>query len=335
MLSGYTYKLFRTMDEKELIRFIQGQSLTDQEVALILDWIEASDENRAIYNELKHLWVLSGLAKVAPLKSSKFFNDYSVSKILKFAIIQQFLKYAAIFIIAFIAGCLAWQYYFLDLSHQHANLYNEVYVPKGEKSLITLYDGTEVWLNAGTRFKYPVVFNSEHRNVYLDGEAYFSVTHSADKPFLVNTGEVKVKVLGTKFNVYAYANESNASITLEEGLVEVSTDLKFKEQRITPGQQITYSKSSGKYEIKAVETGLFTCWKENKLRFDNAELAEILKKMERWYDVKMNIDADIDTSDRYTITIKTESLKEMMEVLSITTNINYKIETDVVRIYKK
>ncbi|MGQ7868817.1 FecR family protein [Sunxiuqinia sp. sy24] len=323
------------MDEKELMRYIQGQSLTDQEIASILDWIEVSDENRTTYNELKHLWVLSGLAKVTPLKSSKFFNHSSSRKILKLPSIHQYLKYAAIFIIAFLAGCLAWQYSFFGSSHQLANVYNEVYVPKGEKSLITLYDGTEVWLNAGTRFKYPVIFDSEQRNVYLDGEAYFSVTHSDEKPFLVNTGELKVKVLGTKFNVYAYADESIVSTTLEEGLVEVSTDGRCKGKRITPGQQISYSKSSGEYEIKAVETGLFTCWKENKLRFDNAELAEILKKMERWYDVKMNIDADIDTSDRYTITIKTESLKEMLEVLSITTNINYKIETDVVRISKK
>ncbi len=321
------------MEEKELLRYIQGQSLSDREIELILNWIEASAENRTKYNELKNLWVLSGLNAPAKQPVRKFFNESS-SKILRPQFFRNWYKYAAVFVMAFLTAYLTWQWVAHNQQQQYETAYNEIYVPKGEKSVITLYDGTKVWLNSGTHLRYPVVFSSSSRNVYLEGEAYFHVKKSAGKPFYVHAGELDVKVLGTCFNVYAYENESFISTTLEEGLVEISAEKQKESQQIMPGQQFLYEKSSGKSELKNVDTDLFTSWRESLLRFENAKLSDILKKMERWYDVKMNIQNGIDLNDCYTITIKTESLKEMLDVLSITADIDYKIEADVVTIYK-
>lgn len=323
------------MVEKELIRYIRGEEMSNQEIDAVLVWIESSEENQKKYNELKQLWVISGLTITPGYSQKKFFAESFVEKGRRKLFISEWSKYAAVFILAFITGLFTWQYVFSLQQGNYAEAYNEIVVPKGQKSVVSLYDGTEVWLNSGTRFRYPAVFNSSCRDVFLDGEAFFSVTKSKERPFFVHAGAVRVKVLGTKFNVYAYKDDAVVSTTLEEGSVEISTEGSRENQKLAPGQQMNYLKSSGKFELKNVETDLFTSWKENTLRFDNSELAEILKKMERWYDVKMNIEEGLELKERFTISIKTESLKEMMDVLSIAADINYKIETDAVTIYKK
>ena len=322
------------MNEKRIIDYIQGIPIQEDELTEVLDWIEASEANQKKYNELKKLWVITGLNKVNASDSRKFFTPSDQVGTIKTPFTQQVLKYAAIVVLAFITG--AFSFFLLNKGNtpQLANLYNEIHVPNGEKSMITLYDGTEVWLNSGTTLKYPVVFNKRERNVFINGEAYFDVVNDKKKPFYVNAGKMRVKVLGTRFNVYAYQEENILHTTLEEGLVDISIAGSKKSIKLKPGQQMSYLTATREYELTKVDTELFTSWKENRLRFENAELAEILKKMERWYDVKVNIDENVDISSRYTITIKTESLREILDVLSLTTHMNYKIKNDEVKIFR-
>ena len=323
------------MEEKRIVDYIQGRPVPETELAELLDWIEASDENQKRYNELKKLWVLTGLSKVNEENPQKFFAQSKRSKTVIFNFSQPWLKYAAIFLLAFITGAVSISFFKQNNSNLYTDVYNEIHVPNGEKSQITLYDGTQVWLNSGTTLRYPVVFNGGERNVYIDGEAFFDVAKDKKNPFFVNASDMKVKVLGTRFNVYAYHEEQILHTTLEEGLVDISISGSNKIISLNPGDQIAFAKDSRTYELQQVDTDLYTSWKENMLRFENSELGEILKKMERWYDVKMKIDQRMDTSERYTFTIHTESLREMLEALSITSNINYEIENEIVRITKK
>ncbi len=331
---GYAYKSFLFMDEKRIIEYIQGNYIPENELIEILDWIEYSEENQKKYNELKKLWVITGLSNVNRMGTKRFFTVPDKTKTFNIQAVKQLIKYAAVIVLAFITG--AFSFYLINKSNTSpfAEVFNEIYVPNGEKSMVTLYDGTEVWLNSGTTFRYPVVFNKNTRNVFIDGEAFFNVAKSKEIPFYVNAGDMHVKVLGTSFNVYAYQDENVLHATLEEGSVSISVTGSKKNISLSPGEQISYYTETREYELSGVDVGLFTSWKENMLRFENAELAEILKKMERWYDVKMKIDENFDTSPRYTITIKTESLREMLDVLSLTTQMNYEIKNNEVKIVK-
>jgi len=318
--------------EEKIIQYIRGRIKSEEEMCEILDWIEASEENQKKYSEMKNLWVLTGLKKVKEIQHQKFFTKKSGE--VKETSIRLWLKYAAVFAIAFLAGSLS--LYFIgqkQLNHL-SEVYNEIQIPNGEKSSITLYDGTKVWLNSGTTFKYPVAFNGGKRNVFIEGEAYFEVAKNKKKPFVIHTGEMDILVLGTKFNVYAYPEDDMLYTTLEEGSVNISLPAIDKKFNLKPGEQFEYSKSAKLPQLINVDTRLYTSWKENILRFENASLAEVFKKMERWYDVKIIVDKNLDTSERYTITIKTESLREMLKVLSLTTNMKYEIKEDMVKISK-
>ncbi len=318
------------MNEEKLIQYIKGSRIPEDELIEILDWIEASETNQKRYNDLKNLWVLTGLKQAKGHQSRKLFLAKNQKQKAKLKL--RWLKYAAVIVLAFISG--AFSLYLINQKEPVllSNVYNEIQAPDGEKSMVTLYDGTKVWLNSGTTLKYPANFNSQSRDVLVEGEAYFDVSKDELKPFIVHAGQMEVKVHGTRFNIYSYLSDDMLVATLEEGQVSVSISGSAKSFKIQPGEQFGFSKSSRTAKLVKVDTELYTSWKENILKVEDASLAEVLKKMERWYGVKFVIDENLDTSERYTLSIKTESLREMLNILSLTTQMNYEIENDVVRI---
>lgn len=313
------------MNEEILIGYIKGEINSEAEVIKILDWIESSSENQKTYTELKNLWVATGLDHPEEVQIPKFnFPKTQVISIQKVKL-RLFIKYAAVFILAFALGSAS--IYLMNSNKQNelANLYNTIEVPYGERSQITLYDGTKVWLNSGTKFKYPVVFSNNTRDVIMEGEAFFDVAKDSKHPFIVNAGQLKVEVLGTHFNVCAYPDDNEFSATLEEGSIKAFNTSSGKCIKIIPGEQVVINRRKNEMSRLQVNTELFTSWKENLLKFDNAPFEEVIKKMERWYDVKISVDPEIDTKERYTMTIKTESLREMLQLVTRTTKMNYEI----------
>lgn len=244
---------------------------------------------------------------------------------------EQVLRYAAVFILAFLLGWGSYQL-FPNQKSDYSETYTEIRVPYGERSEVTLYDGTKVWLNSGTELKFPLVFKTNQRKVFVEGEAFFDVTKNKDKPFVVNAGQMDIEVLGTRFNVCAYPDDQELYTTLEEGNILAVNSLTGEQVRLIPGNQATLNLNSQKFTLQAVDTKLYTSWKENMLRFENAPFSEVIKKMERWYDVKISVDEEINSGERYTMTIKTESLREMLRLLSFTTPIKYEIKENHVHI---
>jgi ferric-dicitrate binding protein FerR (iron transport regulator) len=139
-------------------------------------------------------------------------------------------------------------------------------------------------------------------------------------------------VLGTHFNVCAYSDENEFSTTLEEGVVKVYNTETGKFTKMNPGEQVVLDRKTDSFKRLHVDTDLYTSWKENLLKFEDATFEEVIKKMERWYDVKITVAPSIDTKERYTMTIKTESLREMLQLVSKTTKINYEIKESSVLI---
>ena len=322
------------MNEEKLIEYIKGGITSESETVEILDWIESSPENQKQYNQLKNLWVITGLDHPELLALPVF--SFPKDKQFRFHKSQfvSFMKYAAVFFLAFVLGSLT--HYFMNRNENNelSSLYNTIDVPYGQRSQITLYDGTKVWLNSGTKFRYPVAFSSKTRDVYIEGEAFFDVVQNKNHPFLVYAGQLKVEVLGTLFNVCAYPDDDEIMATLEEGSINAINTVDGKSVIIKPGEQLILNCATNLLNQQKVNTELYTSWKENLLKFENAPFDEVVKKMERWYDVKINVDAKINTNERYTMTIKTESLREMLQLVSRTTKIKYEIEENMVVLKK-
>lgn len=320
------------MNQEKLLGYITGDITSETEIVEILDWIELSAEHQKSYSELKNRWVVSTIADSELVETPPFIFPKTKKLHSNSKFPGSWINYAAVFALAFFLGSLS--LYFVN-KNRHADLslqYNLLEVPYGEQSQITLYDGTKVWLNSGTTFRYPVSFSDKLREVYMEGEAFFEVAKNAEQPFVVNAGQLKIQVLGTRFNVCAYPDDQQFSATLDEGSVMAINISNGKTLRLNPGEQVILDRETNLMNHISVDTALYTSWKENMLKFEDAPFEEVIKKMERWYDVKIKVDPSINTKERYTMTIKTESLREMLQLIAKTTKIKYEIKLDTITI---
>lgn len=211
----------------------------------------------------------------------------------------------------------------------------EISVAFGEKEHLLLPDSTEVWLNAGSLLRYPRRFADARRQVYLDGEAYFSVRKDAARPFRVETSRLSVKVLGTKFNVKAYPDEERIITTLSSGKVEVSTPSQSP-QILKPNEQLTYDKRTSHISIAEVQATDAEGWMAGKLIFTDASFAEIQQTLERHYNVAIENAAAVPDSGRYTVRfLKNENLDEVLSVLGDIIGFDYRKEKDRIRLIDK
>jgi Fe2+-dicitrate sensor, membrane component len=168
---------------------------------------------------------------------------------------------------------------------------NQLVIPYGNQSKLTLSDNTIVWLNAGSRLVYPTAFTGKTREVLLFGEAYFEVAKNAEKPFMVKTSDVQIKVLGTHFNVSAYAEDKVIQTVLQEGSVELrKNDAGIFGERIVlkPNQMASFSKSTSETALYDVDANYYTLWTKGLLSFDEVDFDKILKKVERFYNISVD-----------------------------------------------
>ena len=195
------------------------------------------------------------------------------------------------------------------------NNMTEIAVAYGEDKHLFLPDGSEVWVNAGTTIKYPNEFSKEKRLVLLDGEAYFSVKEEASRPFIVQTKAISVKVLGTKFNVKAYAGDEKAITTLTSGKVEVITNTKTS-KILHPNEQLIFNKATSTIDIMEILPSETDSWLNGQLIFDNVPLKEILQTLERRFDITISNQTNIPDSKLYAVKfLKNESLEEIMVIM--------------------
>ena len=163
-------------------------------------------------------------------------------------------------------------------------VFNEIYVPYGQTFNLTLSDGTKVWLNAGTRLRFPqnLKTSTQNRIVYLDGEAFFDVTKDEKRPFIVNAENLDIEVLGTQFNVSAYKSDGQIATTLVEGAVNVYEDSNPDTKvLLSPSYQAAFVKEKGTLTKEKVDTRIYTGWMENRLIIDNLSFKQIIDKLER------------------------------------------------------
>lgn len=211
----------------------------------------------------------------------------------------------------------------------------EISVAYGEEKHFLLPDSSEIWLNAGTIFKYPKNFAGDERRVYLDGEAYFSVKRNATKPFIVETSQLSVKVLGTKFNVKAYSDDEVASATLTSGKVEVKPSAQSP-QILKPNEQLTYNRSTARISVAKIPSTDTDSWITGKLIFTNASFNEIQQTLERRYNIIIENALPVSSSKRYTVRfLKNERLDEILNVLGDIIGFDYRRDGSNIKLISK
>jgi len=211
--------------------------------------------------------------------------------------------------------------------------FNTVIVPYGKRTLITLAEGTKVWLNSGSKFIYPAVFAEKRREVYIEGEAIFEVTPSDAQPFFVSTRDFNVKVLGTIFNVSAYADEKYSSTILAKGKVELShkgkSILGSEKFSILPGTMATFDPDKNNFTRQEVDPLNYMSWRDGYIIFESERLSNILKKLARYYNVEILLqDAQIgDETFSGNLDLK-NTPQEVLNVIAQTTPFKYKFENE-------
>jgi len=194
---------------------------------------------------------------------------------------------------------------------------------KGAQKKLTLPDGSEIMLNVGSKLVISKDFGEEYREVTLVGEAFFNVAKDHIKPFIIHSGMLKTRVVGTSFNINAYPDLEKIKIAVLTGKVKVSGTIagrnKILAMGITKGETLSFYKSTQVSDLKKEDTDLITSWRLNKLYIDNATVQDIARQLERYYQIKVVYAGTADAKDRYSIRFNNESMNGVLQILSLLT----------------
>lgn len=197
--------------------------------------------------------------------------------------------------------------------------------PIGQISEIALPDGSVVWLSAASTLAYPEEFSGTNRAVDLDGEAFFEVTRDTDRPFIVNSGPLSTRVLGTSFNIRAYRNDPDVEVTLVTGRVEVTANEGGQTQTLAPNQQVSYTREAGLGETREADALLARAWTERELVFMRESFATIARTFERWYGVEFIFEEESLKEEEFVYHFKELSLRNSMIILNELADFEYEI----------
>jgi len=319
----------------ELIAKSFTSKLSEEEIIQIDSWKSECKENLDEYNDYKDLWEKS---KTLYFKSS-INSEEALAKTRRNAGINNlqikwrtYVMQAAAVLILSVFGTVVFNQF---VSHKtivenESTVYQHVKAAFGTQSKVELSDGTIVYINSGSELSFPNSFSDKNnRKVKLSGEAYFTVAKNKEKPFIVETNKLQVKVLGTSFNVDAYPDNSDVIIALVEGQIAIQ-HLNEKDQKniavMKPNQIATYNINSANLCLTSEnDLSKYIDWKEGKIVFSNDPINIVMKKLENWYNVEIELANKKLEKYRFTGTFINEPIENILSILSMTSNMKYKI----------
>ena len=267
------------MNKDILYKFFEGNASFEEEAA-VKQWMEESAENRLVFLKERKLFdamLLLGNEEIIKNGKKRFSINLSSLR-------TELIKLAAV-----VAITLGGSYFYYQSSlEKELMAMQTITVPAGQRINITLVDGTNVWLNARTSLSYPVKFGKNNRQVVLDGEAYFDVTKDKSKPFIVQTDNYNVEVLGTQFDVNAYSETGEFETTLMSGSVKVAS-ASDSTQKITLKPNSKVFLQDGKLHVTAVDDYNPYRWKEGLICFKNETFTSIMKDFEKYYGLTIQV----------------------------------------------
>jgi ferric-dicitrate binding protein FerR (iron transport regulator) len=322
----------------EIIYRILNKEASEQEEEIFRQWLALSKQNQKSFLQLEQLWQnTGGVADYYRINQEQSWEAVSrkIRKRPEQKIRYPLLKIAAAIATAYLLGIFT-MYLMRQGSQQPVETIaeNHVKVPLGSKTEIQLSDGTMVWLNSGSEVSYPPVFEPELREMTLSGEAFFDVQKNNRVPFVVHTGDLDVRVMGTSFNVKSYPGEDLTETTLVEGLVELSNRDSKETVVLRPGERAVMIKSRKQFDRRGlVETDLYTSWKNGKLVFKRERFGDLAVKMERWYNIRISISNKRLSDERVTGIFEKESVEQALRALQISVPFQYEIRKNNIMIY--
>jgi ferric-dicitrate binding protein FerR (iron transport regulator) len=202
-----------------------------------------------------------------------------------------------------------------------STIFNTMQTPNGCQYQLTLPDGSRVWLNAASTIRYPTAFPADNRTVEVTGEAYFDIAKDEHKPFTVAVKGMQVQVLGTEFNVMAYADEETVKTTLVQGLVKINAHT-----LLHPGEQVVWHHSSGQLQVNTPDLEETLGWKNGEFYFRETNIRSIMREIARWYDVEVKYEGDLSAVQLSGIVARTAQIPQLLKALELTKIVRFKIQ---------
>jgi ferric-dicitrate binding protein FerR (iron transport regulator) len=288
--------------ETILLAYFSGE-ITERERKELLHWLEADEANKKLMSEMADWWAMSHVPLFVSDREAgfkKYFGDLMATgrtqaKHKRFRLFFA-AKIAAVALLLLLVGITS---YYAGKNTQTINreiASYETVVPFGSKTKVILPDKSVVWINAGSTVTYSDNAAGNRREVLLEGEAYFEVAHDSLKPFIVKTGNLDVKVLGTSFNVRAYNDEQTIDVVLLTGKVDVYLNNTAGEYRnadaeLTPDQMLSYNRETSDMRIAVVHSPDYSAWKNGLIRFSEQPFTRIARELERKYNIEIEINS--------------------------------------------
>ncbi len=322
-------------NQEELFKVISGDADAETEQS-VLSSLNEENSSKQEFNRLKNAWALLASKKEMPSYQIEqlYLNFQQKLNARKRSFkLNTYLKYAAVFILAIGISSLYFYYQNENQSAQSSKLLNtSVVAEDGQRSKVILPDSSVVWLNSGTQLIYNSNFGNTNRNINLVGQAFFQVTKNKKLPLVVSCDDLKIKVLGTMFDVNAYSGDENISVTLQSGSVELlnSNDESFR-YKLVPGEMAKFNSHSKKVVISEVNVERLTAWTDGILYFNDSPMKEVLIKLERKYNIDIEVLNPQINQSVFTATIKNETLEEIFKSIEYSCSVHCKIIRGVER----
>ena len=348
----------------DIYKFLTGLA-SEEESSRLIEWLRESNDNRRQYFAIKRIWLESVEApdkekaiedSWGRLRLRTLFQPETV-KNRPFSLPVNFGRISVAATILILVGLSL----FLGIKYNNLSSYqyttHEIFVPIGSRSNITLPDGTNVWINAGSKLVYSSDFGRRERSVSLTGEAFFDVSHDQSSVFTVKTRDIDIRVLGTRFNVKSYPEETVTETTLVEGEIEVIvTDDQIRAKPITlsPNQRVVYSRNMREFVVaddskltenkestdykaepsqkaRVVISNVphpeeYSSWKDGRLTVRAESLSTLAPKLERFYNVQISFKDDTLKSIKYSGTLEEVTIEEVMKAISRASDIRFSID---------
>lgn len=314
----------------DILRLITG-NMNHEEKRNAYSTIKDDPDSADLYKKAKITWAL--------MSSTRNMPDYKVEEsyqalqtrikvkrnVLK---LDSYFKYAAVLILVSSISTLTFYLGKQNSSSLGSEIkYTSVVADRGQISKIVLPDSSVVWLNSGTTLTYNNDYSYKNRNLNLSGQAFLQVKKNKNLPLIITSGDLRVKVLGTRFDVCAYPDENSIRVFLESGKVELlnTSDNSFK-YNLIPGEMAKYDSKSGKINIYEASKGDYFTWKDGEMKFVDTPMEEVIRLLERKFDVEIKVENPNIYKSVFNANFTTESLKEILDYIQYTCPINYQIE---------
>lgn len=320
-------------DGTVLLKYIRGEA-SDAEKTCVEAWLQEDEENEKTLEQVARIfYAVRTEQRIMSRNSVEAYNKVRkqiAGRNRRFWLGRTSLAAACFMGVLILSSVLSYLW-IQDSQKSVVPQMITVVANSGMRTHCELPDGTIAYLNSGSSLAYPIPYDEKERKVLLIGEAYFKVTHNSSHPFVVSVQDdkMRVRVLGTEFNLQAYREDETVQTTLVTGSVNIELVKQgniFSEVNLKPSEKAVYAMSSGTLSISTVDTNYETAWKEGRLMFKDMPLPQVLKKLAYFYNVKFEVQDPVINSYCFTGTFENKQLSQILDYLKISSGIDYTIK---------